>query len=498
MALVPVGDAMYLWGESSGTPSHVIGLQIFRPPADAGPDLLDDLYARMTDPEQVKPAFRRRPYRSPATAGQYAWAIDEDLDLTLHVRRVGLPRPGRIRELLEHVADWHAVRLNRDRPLWEAQLVEGLEDGRFALCTKMHHSQFDGVNMGRHLLGGLSTDPDDRNGTAPWVITRRPRRLRAAAAPIGEESPAGAPSAGDQEPARDWLSAIGEQISGVASQVSGVASQVGSQVGGIASAIGGTVQALAGSGLSAAREGDVVLPFTAPNTMFNGQVSSARRFAGDAWPLERLRTVARATDTSINDVALTMCAGALRAYLIEQDALPSESLVAMVPVSLTPTDPGAAAREGNSWAAVLCNLGTDCADPVARLRRIHTSMRRSKNLMSELDPVTATAISASTLGGVVLNSLPGVPMPPRPPFNLVISNVPAVSKRLYLDGCELTDAYPVSVVTDGQALNVTLVSYAGELAFGITGCRRSVPHLQRLLPHLEQTLSELEKLAVDY
>jgi WS/DGAT/MGAT family acyltransferase len=487
MALVPVGDAMYLWGESSGTPSHVIGLQIFRPPAGAGPELLDELYASMTDPSTVKPAFRRRPYRSPATAGQYAWAIDEDLDLTLHVRRVGLPRPGRIRELLEHVADWHAVRLNRDRPLWEAHLVEGLEDGRFALCTKMHHSQFDGVNMGRHLLGGLSPDPADRNGTAPWVITRR-RHRRSGAEAAPETVPEPTP-----EDRGDWLSSLGKQVADLTSQV-------GSQISDVASAIGGTVQALAGNGLSSARAGELTLPFTAPKTMFNGSVGSARRFAGDDWPIDRLRKVARQTDTSINDVALTMCAGALRAYLIEQNALPSESLVAMVPVSLTPTDPAAAAREGNSWAAVLCNLGTDCADPLVRLRRIHTSMRRSKNLMSELDTVTATAISASTLGGVVLNSIPGVPMPPRPPFNLVISNVPAVNKRLYLDGCELTDAYPVSVVTDGQALNMTLVSYADSLAFGITGCRKSVPHLQRLLPHLEETLSVLEQqaIAADY
>jgi WS/DGAT/MGAT family acyltransferase len=250
---------------------------------------------------------------------------------------------------------------------------------------------------------------------------------------------------------------------------------------------------LAGNGLSAARDGDLTLPFTAPSTMLNRPVSSARRFAGDAWPIDRLRAVANRTDTSINDVALTMCAGALRAYLIDQDALPGESLVAMVPVSLAPTDPGAAPREGNSWAALLCNLGTDREHSPNRLRHIHRGMRRGKNLMSRLDPVTAAAISASTLGGVALNSIPGLPMPPRPPFNLVISNVPSVRQRLYLNGCELTDAYPVSVVTDGQALNMTLVSYADRVAFGITGCRRSVPHLQRLLPHLERTLTELEQ-----
>jgi hypothetical protein len=144
---------------------------------------------------------------------------------------------------------------------------------------------------------------------------------------------------------------------------------------------------------------------------------------------------------------------------------------------------------------VLCNLGTDTADDLTRLRRINCSMRRSKRLMSELDPVTATAVSGAVMGGVVLNTLPGVPLPPRPAFNLVISNVPAVATPLYLDGAEMTETYPVSVVTDGQALNITLVSYSDRLAFGITGCRRSVPHLQRLLAHLEHTLADLEKAA---
>jgi diacylglycerol O-acyltransferase / wax synthase len=462
--LLPAMDALYLWGESSRSPAHVIALQIFQPPEGSGPELLDELYAAMTDESALKTAFRRRPYRSAATAGQYAWAIDDDVDMTLHVRRVALPRPGRVRELLEHVGDFHAVQLNRDRPLWEAHLVEGLEDGRFALCTKLHHSSFDGVNMGRHLLGGLSRDPADRSGAAPWIVpdrTRPPRRPRTGAAD------------------RSWLASLGQQVLGAASQA------------------GGSVQALATNGFTAVRDGQFTLPFSAPRTILNTPVSSARRFAGDAWQIDRLREVARRTDTTINDVALTMCAGALRDYLIERDALPQDPLVAMVPVSLTSTDPAEEARDGNSWAAVLCNLGTDCDDSLTRLRRIHTSMRRSKRFLSQLDPVTAATISATTLGGVVLNSLPGLPQPPRPAFNLVISNVPAVSETLYLNGSELIDSYPVSVVTDGQAMNITLVSYAGRLAFGITGCRRSVPHLQRLLTYLEDTLTNLEKATSD-
>lgn len=462
MRLVPPTDSLYLWAESPRSPAHVIALQIFEPPPGAGPELLDELYAAMTDRDAVKPAFRRRPYRSAATAGQYAWAYDDEVDLGRHVRRVTLPGPGSS-ELLEHVAGFHATPLVRDRPLWQAHLVEGLAGGRFALCTKMHHASFDGVNMGRHVLGGLSPDPGARGCTAPWITPSRPGRTATPAT-----APAAPPAA-----RRPSVADVGKGALEVANQV------------------GGSVKALVSSGLSALRDGQLTLPFSAPHTILNNRIGSARRFAGDSWPIARLREVAKAADATLNDVALTMCAGALQAYLIERDALPSASLVAMVPVSLSSTDPSASAREGNSWAAVLCDLGTDIPDGLTRLRSIHRSMRRGKRLMSELDPVTATALSGAVLGGVLPNALPG-PLPPRPAFNLVISNVPAVAKPLYLNGCALAEAYPISVVTDGQALNITLVSYRDRLSFGITGCQRSVPHLQRLLLHLDQALRELE------
>jgi diacylglycerol O-acyltransferase len=447
-------DAVYLWGGTRRSPAHVVALQIFRPPAGAGPELLDGLYRAMTDPAAVKPAFRRRPYRSPATAGQYAWATDSSLDLRQHVRRVALPRPGRTAELMDHVADFHAVPLDRDRPLWQAHLVEGLAGDRFALCTKLHHALFDGVNMGRHVLGGLSPDAAARGGTAPWIQRSSRRRAPAARA---------ASTAGN----------------GVLDGVS--------RLGG---AVGGTVKALAGGGVAAVREGPPTVPFSAPRTIFNGRVGTARRFAGESWPTDRLREVARWAGTSVNDVALALCGGALRSYLAERGQLPAAPLVAMVPIALGSTDPSAEARDGNSWAAVLCNLATDTPDGLDRLRRVHTSMRRSKRLMSELDPVTAAALSAGVLGGALLSMVPG-PRPP-PAFNLVISNVPAARRTLYLDGCELTDNYPVSVVTDGQALNITLISYVDRIAFGISGCRRSVPELERIPVHLDAALRELE------
>ncbi|ALL79748.1 hypothetical protein AD006_31965 (plasmid) [Pseudonocardia sp. EC080610-09] len=455
MPLVPITDAMYLWGESGTGPSHVVALQIFQTPDDAEPALLDELYDRMTDVTQLKPAFRRRPHRSVWTAGQFEWAQDDHVDLTLHVRRRGLPRPGRIRELLEYVSDFHQTPLPRDRPLWEARLVEGLDDGRFALLTKMHHSLFDGVNMGRHLLGGLSADPSARACTAPWITTdaETPRPTRR--------------SIGPTQLITDTISAAGR--------------------------ITRSAPALASAGadmFGPARE--TPAPFSAPPSMFNVRVSAARRFAGDAWSKQRLRDVAERTGTTSNDVAVAMCSGALRTYLVEQQALPDRSLVAMVPIAFDPYS--RSAGEGNAWAAVLCDLATDEPDPGARLDRIHASTSRSKTMMSRLDQVSATAVSALAMGGAILNVLPGVPDPVRPPFNLIISSVPAVPERLYLDGCELTDNYPVSVVVDGQALNITMVSYAAEIAFGISGCRRSVPHLQRLLVHLDDALSALESV----
>jgi diacylglycerol O-acyltransferase / wax synthase len=455
--LVLPTDALYLWGESTVCPSHVIGLQIFRPPAGSGVELLERLYADMTDESRLKPAFRRRAYRSARTGGQYAWSYDQDVDLTLQVRRVALPSPGRMRELLDHVSAWHAIRLSRDRPLWEAQLVEGLDDGRFAVLTKMHHSMFDGVTMGRHLLSGLSPDPEQRGGTAPWIVPTgakpRPRR------PTAERSLL--------EQARTTAKGVGR--------------------------IAGSARTLASAGISAARERRTAVPFSAPHTIFNGSVSTARRFAGQGWPAARLKDVATRAGVSPNDVALAMCGGALREYLLEQDALPHDPLVAMVPISFRPRTPDADDQEGNSWGAILCELATEISDPEQRLRRINNSMLRSKNLMTSLDPVTAALVSAGNLGGAAIQGVPNLPRLPRPPFNLVISNVPSARQRLYLDGCEMTDAYPVSVVTQGQALNITLVSYVDTLGFGVTGCRRSVPHLQRFLPLLEESLQTLEK-----
>jgi diacylglycerol O-acyltransferase len=238
-------------------------------------------------------------------------------------------------------------------------------------------------------------------------------------------------------------------------------------------------------------EQQLTLPFRAPKTMFNVPIGGARRAAAQSWPLARIRAVKSAAGVTVNDVVLAMCAGALRAYLVEQDALPDTPLVAMVPISLRSKDEQDAG--GNMVGTILCNLATDVDDPGKRLDAINTSMSENKKVFAELPRTQALALSAFLMSGIALGLMPGFVSSVPPPFNIVISNVPGASEPLYWNGARLDGNYPLSIALDGQALNITLTNNAGNLDFGLVGCRRSVPHLQRLLMHLEDSLADLER-----
>lgn len=222
--------------------------------------------------------------------------------------------------------------------------------------------------------------------------------------------------------------------------------------------------------------------------MLNVPIGGARRCAAQSWPLDRIKAVKNAAGASLNDVVLAMCAGALRAYLTDYDALPGAPLVAMVPVSLRNEGDSVG---GNMVGAVLCNLATHLDDPAQRLHAIHSSMRANKNVLSQLPRAQATALSM-LLSPAVVSSLPGFAKA-TPPFNVCISNVPGAREPLYCNGARLDGSYPMSIALNGQALNITLTSSAESLDFGLVGCRRSVPHLQRVLGHLETSLKDLER-----
>jgi WS/DGAT/MGAT family acyltransferase len=235
----------------------------------------------------------------------------------------------------------------------------------------------------------------------------------------------------------------------------------------------------------------LTLPFAAPHTMLNVKIGGARRCAAQSWSLDRVKGVKNAAGVTVNDAVLAMCAGALRYYLIEQNALPDTPLIAMVPVSLRAEKD--ADRGGNMVGSLLCNLATHLEDPAQRIQVISESMRSNKKVLSQLPRTQVLAWSALNMAPLTLTGVPGFLSTVRPLFNIVISNVPGPAQPLYYAGARLDGSYPLSNIPDGQALNITLVNNAGNLDFGLVGCRRSVPHLQRLLGHLEAALTDLEQ-----
>jgi WS/DGAT/MGAT family acyltransferase len=225
--------------------------------------------------------------------------------------------------------------------------------------------------------------------------------------------------------------------------------------------------------------------------MLNVPITGARRFAAQSWPIDRLKRVAKASDATLNDVVLAMCSGTLRTYLDGEDALPAEPLIAMVPVSLR--DESTPDAAGNAVGVIMCNLGTNQSDPAARLSTVRRSMLDGKALLRGMSPLQILAMSAIGMSPLILEPLFGLTGVARPPFNLVISNVPGPRTPLYWNGARLDGLYPLSIPLTGQALNITVTSYSDEVAFGLTGCRRSVPHLQRMLGYLDAELAALEE-----
>ncbi|HWU31402.1 MAG TPA: wax ester/triacylglycerol synthase domain-containing protein, partial [Marmoricola sp.] len=170
---------MFLLAESRSQPMHVAGMQLFEPPADAGPDFAANIYEKALLETEVAPLFKKRPYKSIKTAGQWTWTPDEQFDVEHHLRRSALPSPGRVRELLELVGRLHGTTLDRERPLWESHVIEGMTDGRMALYTKIHHSLVDGVAATRLMQSVLSTDPDKRDMPMPFAanVPKRTRKV---------------------------------------------------------------------------------------------------------------------------------------------------------------------------------------------------------------------------------------------------------------------------------------------------------------------------------
>jgi diacylglycerol O-acyltransferase len=455
----------FLLAENRSMPMHVGGLALYKKPEGAGRNYVRDLYEQMRSSQEIAPLFLRHPHRSPRTAGQFVWEQDEQFDVEHHVRHSALPKPGRVRELLELCSRLHSTRLAWDRPLWESHVIEGLRDGRVAMYTKLHHSLVDGVSAMRLLAAIHSPDPDERDMPAPWARRARPPK-----------------AAGEQ-------AAPETNLSDVPMQALRTAMGITAEAAGMPGALIRTLN-------KSIRNETSALSLYAPRTILNQQITGSRRFAAQDWPIERLRAIGKATGTTINDVVIAMCSGAMRAYLLELDELPDTSLVAMVPVGLNAKQSQIASADGgNAVGSIMVKMGTELADPGARLRSVHHSMKAGKEALSSMTPIQILAMSALGQAPAILPVMLKMSGVVKPPYNLIISNVPGPRTTQYFNGAQLMGNYPLSIPIHGMALNITCTSYDGLMCFGLTGCRRTVPHLQRLLTYLDDELLALEKAA---
>lgn len=446
-------DNAVLFMERRTQPMHVGALCLLRPPPDAPPDFVARLAERMRQSASAVPPFN---HRLVSRFGLRFWEESPDFDPAQHFVHLALPRPGRIRELLAMVSRVHAAHLDRAYPLWRAYLIEGLEDGRIALYAKIHHAMADGVTAIRLLTLSMTADADASSGLpAPWAVSPAQKRRRSLPVP--------APT-----------------LRGIAA----VRALARDGIGGVRPVLERVAQTLRDQ-----RQGhpDCIGSLQAPASLFNQPISGSRRFAAQSYSAARVRAIARRYGASSNDVVLALCGAALRRYLLELGKLPERPLIAAVPVSTSREE----RDSGNELAFALSHLGTHIADPRERLRAIKACMDYNKSVLRALTPAQLLAYEGLMFAPGVLNLLTGVSRR-RGLVNVTISHVPGPRQRLYWQGCELQGLYPVGLIMDGVALNITVVARHDAVDFGLLGCRRTLPRLQRLLQFLEDGITELE------
>jgi diacylglycerol O-acyltransferase / wax synthase len=454
MNSLSLADQIFLWLEKRQQPMHVGGLQLYTFPEGAGPKYVTELAEYMSSfQEPIAPFNQRLKNR----LGQYYWEEDQHFDLEHHFRHSALPKPGRIRELLSLVSVKHGALMDRERPMWESHLIEGIRGRRFAMYHKVHHCMMDGVAAMRLSAKLLSEDPDARDLPPLWALPS-----------IKKSRPENLNNANIAQSLAALAGEAGKQISTVPTLIKEVSHAIG----------------------QARSNPDYVSAFQAPPSILNKRITGSRRFAAQSYPLERFKTLAKKMDATLNDVVLAVCGSALRNYLISQHALPTKPLIAMVPMSMRKDD----SASGNQIAMILASLGTHIADPSQRLEMVKNSVKDSKGRYAQMSLAEAINYTALTLAPAGINMLTGLSNKLQA-FNVVISNVPGPKKTQYWNGAKLEGMYPVSIPLDRIALNITLVSYVDQLEFGFTACRRTLPSMQRLLDYVEKGIEELEVAA---
>lgn len=455
--VLKLNDAAWVLAETDRTPMQVGVLATFAMPPDAGPSYLEDLVRGWREVTTFQPPFNYV-LRGPGLP-RWKQLPDDRIDLDYHLRHSAVPSPGGQRALGVLVSRLHSTRMDRRYPLWECHVIEGVAPGKWSLYMKVHHSQIDGVGGIRLAKRMFSVDPDRRQMLPPWAVGTH-----------GPDQSGTAPRrSSDADGRGSGYDPLG--------MVKGGASVAGSLGRTFAETVLGP------------RDDLRAAPYRAPHSVLNGRISAPRRFATQNYDVERMRKIGAAAGGSINDVFLATCGGALRRYLGELGQLPDESLTANVPVSVRGEGE---ARVGNAITFLYAKLGTDIDDPVERFNAVRASTQLGKQRLPKVGSGLMDAYTTGLMGPFLGQAMAGVGGFGMPAFNVVVSNVPGFREQRYFDGSSLEEYYPLSLLFHGQALNITGVSNAGSFCIGYTGCRDTLPSLQRIAVYSGEALDELE------
>lgn len=462
-------DASFLYLEAMGTPMHVGSLMQLEVPAGPKGQAVD---FRATLVEHLRrrlpkaPALRRVLEQTPLDLAHPMWREQAAIDLDHHITRQRLPRGGTPAQLRNLVAKLHAEPLPRDRPLWQFVVIDGLADGSVALYSKVHHALLDG--QGGIALAQALLDLDARGRGHDQPIPELENSAEARTSDVLKVA------------LKSTLSQFGKLFRAIPATVKVAAAAVRSTEGSLLGRIRDSVS-------------------LAPRTPFNVQVGPRRSYATLSLPLPELKQLAKALGVSLNDIVMALCAGALRDWLIKQGKLPKKPLVAAMPISLR----AAGDTEINNQASMAqCELATDRATPLERLRAIHAATRSIKDKVAHLRsliptdypglaaPIWMSGLSRLWARGRIAERLP-------PLANVAISNVPGPPFDVYLAGARLRHYWPVSIITHGIALNITVQSYGPWMEFGIVACHDVIARLDPLIKSIERELKALAECAKD-
>lgn len=479
-------DAQFLALEDSHNYAHVSGLIVLDPStAPGGAVTLADLQRRVEQRLYLLPPFRWRLQEVPLKIDIPYWVGDPDFDLEFHVRELALPAPGNDAQLAAQVERIFSRPLDRLHPLWELYLIQGLSGGRIALLTKVHHAVVDGVSS-LELFGTLfDSGPDEE--LPPEPEPEEPEKAR---------SPLELLARGVLNVPERMLASVGD-LPGILPRIVDFPPVRETPVLGRLGQIAERVN-LAGN---RDREGHVLRPpdVKAPHCSLNGPVSAHRRFSFGSLSLGSVRKVKDAFGATVNDVVVSLSAAGLREFLIDRGELPEQPLVALIPMSIRTRDE--ARTFGNRVTGMFVPIPTDEPDPVERLRACHAELSRGKDYYGSLPtdlvtdlmnfippPLFGRAVRAGTARATAPES--------QPLFNVTISNIPGSRVPNYMLGALIEALFPVSVVTDGMLVNITVLSYRDHIDFGVVGDRDLAADYDALIESMRHELETLERLAI--